>query len=142
MTDLILSSFLSLFALFGKEEQVEETRAKDLLVSYLRHHFGIRNVNEYLDLYCDLRGAYEMTPDIDSGSVVASICDNLHGKIRSDEESMLLLRLMEFCGVKGDNLHPMFRAMADKFHVADELFARAEKEAGEKIDYYKKLSTL
>ena len=123
MTDLILSSFLSLFALFGKEEQVEETRAKDLLVSYLRHHFGIRNVNEYLDLYCDLRGAYEMTPDIDSGSVVASICDNLHGKIRSDEESMLLLRLMEFCGVKGDNLHPMFRAMADKFHVADELFA-------------------
>ena len=49
MRDIILSSFLSLFALFGKEEQVDETRAKTMLVSYLRHYFGIRNVDSYLN---------------------------------------------------------------------------------------------
>ena len=38
MTDIILSSFLSLFALFGKEEQVDEAWAKTMLSNYLRHH--------------------------------------------------------------------------------------------------------
>ena len=51
MTDIILSSFLSLFALFGKEEQVDEERAKAMLVNYLRHHFGIRNIDTYIGLY-------------------------------------------------------------------------------------------
>lgn len=66
MTDVILSSFISLFALFGKEEQVDEAWAKDMLVSYLRHHFGIRNIDIYLDLYSDMRGAYEMTEDLNT----------------------------------------------------------------------------
>ena len=75
MTDIILSSFLSLFALFGKEEQVDETRAKNMLVSYLRHHLGIRNINTYLDLYSDMRGIYEMT-DVDAEQTVSSICSS------------------------------------------------------------------
>ncbi len=123
MTDIILSSFLSLFALFGREEQVEESRAKEMLVSYLRHHFGIRNTNSYLDLYSDLRLAYEMAEELDTEAAVASICENLHRKIRAQEEAMLLLRLMEFCGVKKDNVHPIFKVMAEKFGVSDELFA-------------------
>ena len=99
MTDIILSSFLSLFALFGKEEKVDETRARHLLEDYLRHHFGIRKINTYLGLYSDMRGVYEMRDDLDTESIVASICDNLHGKIRATEEAMLLLRIMEFCGI-------------------------------------------
>ena len=66
MTDVILSSFISLFALFGKVEQVDEERAKEMLVSYLRHHFGIRNIDLYLDLYSDMRMAYEMTDDLNT----------------------------------------------------------------------------
>ena len=66
MTDVILSSFISLFALFGKEEQVDESRAKEMLVSYLRRHFGIRNIDLYLDLYSDMRMAYEMTDELNS----------------------------------------------------------------------------
>ena len=57
MTDIILSSFISLFALFGKEEQVDEVRAKNMLVSYLHRHFGIRNTDLYVDLYADMRMA-------------------------------------------------------------------------------------
>ena len=122
MTDIILSSFLSLFALFGKEEQVDEKRAKRMLVNYLHHHFGIRNIDLYLDLYSDMRGAYEMNDGIDTQSVVASICDNLHGEIQAKEESLLLLRVMEFCGIKGDQPHPMFKIMAEKFNIPEELF--------------------
>ena len=122
MTDIILSSFLSLFALFGKEENVDETRAQNLLEDYLRHHFGIRKINTYLGLYLDMRGVYEMSDDLDTETIVASICDNLHGKIRTSEESMLLLRIMEFCGVKGDNIHPMFKVMAEKFNVPAQQF--------------------
>lgn len=122
MTDIVLSSFLSLFALFGKEEQVDETRAKNMLVSYMRHHFGIRNINSYLDLYSDMRGVYEMTDELDTEKAVQSICANLHGKIRANEEAMLLLRIMEFCGTKEGKMHPMFKVMADTFNISDRLF--------------------
>ena len=121
MTDIILSSFLSLFALFGKEEQVDEAWAKAMLVSYLRHHFGIRNIDTYVDLYSDMRMAYEMTDGLDTQQVVSGICSNLHGKISAKEESLLLLRLMEFCGYKEGGATQMFRAMADEFHIPDTL---------------------
>ena len=122
MNDLVLSGFLSLFALFGKEEQVDETRAKKMLVNYLRHHYGIRNVDSYLDLYSDMRGVYEITDNLNAETTVASICENLQGKIPASEASMLLLRLMEFCGIQGDKVHPIFRVMADRFGVDDEIF--------------------
>ena len=122
MTDIILSSFLSLFALFGKEEKVDEARAQQLLEDYLRHHFGIRKINTYLGLYLDMRGVYEISGNLDTEMIVSSICDNLHGKIRTSEEAMLLLRIMEFCGVKGDNIHPMFKVMAEKFNVSELMF--------------------
>ena len=122
MTDVVLSSFLSLFALFGKEEQVDETWAKTMLVSYLRHHFGIRNTDTYVDLYSDLRGAYEMTADLNTPSVVASICSNLHGKITMREESLLLLRIMEFCGFEEGKPNIMFKAMAKEFHIPETQF--------------------
>ena len=117
MTDVILSSFISLFALFGKEEQVDEVRAKEMLVSYLRHHFGIRNIDVYLDLYSDMRMAYEMTDDLDTQDTVSSICSSLHGKIRTNEEALLLLRLMEFCGADGLKNEAIFRTMAEKFSI-------------------------
>lgn len=122
MTDIILSSFISLFALFGKEEHVDEQRAKKMLVDYLRRHFGIRNTDLYIDLYSDMRMAYEMTDDLDSVETVNYICSNLHGKIRSSEEALLLLRVMEFCGSDGTKANTMFRAMAELFHISQEQY--------------------
>ena len=117
MTDVILSSFISLFALFGNEEQVDETRAKNMLVSYLCHHFGIRNTDLYLDLYSDMRAAYEMTDNLDTTDTVKSICSTLHGKIRAKEEALLLLRLMEFCSDDGIQADAMFKTMAEEFNI-------------------------
>ena len=127
MTDIILSGFLSLFALFGKEEQVDESWARAMLVNYLRHHFGIRNIDAYLDFYSDMRGAYEMTDDLDTKSTVNSICSGLKGKISHREEALLLLRLMEFCGTPEEGTPAMFRIMAEIFEIPEkELSAFAD----------------
>ena len=122
MTDVILSSFISLFALFGKEEQVDESRAKEMLVSYLRRHFGIRNIDLYLDLYSDMRMAYEMTDELNSQATVTDICSTLHNKIRPSEEALLLLRLMEFCGSDGIQARTMFDTMAAQFHIPEDQY--------------------
>jgi ABC-type multidrug transport system ATPase subunit len=117
MTDIILSSFISLFALFGKEEQVDGRRAKAMLVSYLRRHFGIRNVDLYLDLYSDMRLAYESSGNLDTRVAVSDICSTLHGNIRATEEALLLLRLMEFCSDDGLQAEGIFKEMARIFNI-------------------------
>ena len=124
MTDIILSSFISLFALFGKEEQVDEVRAKNMLVSYLHRHFGIRNTDLYVDLYADMRMAYEMTEDLNTVDTVTSICSNLQGDIRKIEKDLLLLRLMEFChgGFEGKHTDVLFKTMAQLFNIPQEQY--------------------
>lgn len=122
MTDVILSSFISLFALFGKEEQVDESRAKEMLVNYLRRHFGVRNTDVYIDLYDDMRMAYDMADNIDSRQTVTTICNGLQGEIRSKEKSLLLLRLMEFCGYTEGRHNEIFRTMQECFGISDEQF--------------------
>ena len=95
-----------------------------MLTNYLRRHFGIRNIDTYLDLYRDLRGAYEFTDELNVEQTVKTICANLHGKISVREESLLLLRLMEFCGYRADGpAVVMFRTMADEFHTSESDFA-------------------
>ena len=120
MTDILLSSFLSLFALFGKKEQVDEAWAKTML----RHHFGIRNIDTYLGLYDDMRGAYELMDDenLDTQGIVTSICSELHGKIRPSEAAMLLLRLMEFCDYRPGHSDELFQTMAKTFQVSEATF--------------------
>ena len=119
MTDVILSSFISLFALFGKEEQVDEERAKKMLVNYLRHHFGIRNTDLYVDLYSDMRMAYEMTDALNTIDTVTAICSNLQADIRTTEKALLLLRLLEFCADDDGFTDIMFRTMAEQFNIPD-----------------------
>ena len=122
MTDVILSSFLSLFALFGKEEKVDEEWAKSMLLNYMRHYLGIRNTDVYIELYSDMRDAYELTDNLNSSDAVKSICSNLHTKTSAKEQSLLLLRLMEFCGGRSDI--SIFRTLAEVFHIPEERFKK------------------
>ncbi len=122
MTDNLLSSFLSLFALFGKEEKVDEVWAKSVLTNYLHRHLGIRNTDPYLDYYSDMRGAYEMTDDLNTFEAVEVICSALLGTISKKEESLLLLRLMEFCGGDGQYSDFLFRSIAENFSISDEQY--------------------
>ena len=124
MTDILLSSFLSLFALFGKKEQVDEAWAKTMLVNYLRHQFGIRNIDSYLGFYEDLRSTYDLMDDdvLDTQDSVRSICSALHGKIKASEKSLLLLRLMEFCGYKEGHGDDLFQAMVETLEIPEGQF--------------------
>ena len=124
MTDLLLSSFLSLFALFGKKEQVDEAWAKTMLVNYLRHQFGIRNIDSYLGFYSDLRSTYDLMDDdvLDTQGSVRSICSALQGKIKANEKSLLLLRLMEFCGYQEGHSDDLFEAMVETLEIPNEQF--------------------
>ena len=124
MTDILLSSFLSLFALFGKKEQVDEAWAKTMLVNYLRHQFGIRNIDSYIGFYSDLKSTYDLMDDdsLDTQAIVRSICSALHGKIKASEKSLLLLRLMEFCGYREGHGEDLFRAMVETLEIPEEQF--------------------
>ena len=122
MTDILLSSFLSLFALFGKEEEVDEAWAKSMLTNYMHRYLGIRNIEPYLALYSDMRNVYEMTEDLNSFESVENICSTLHGKVSPKEEALLVLRLMEFCGGDGQYSDFLFRAMTEKFNISDLLY--------------------
>ena len=124
MTDILLSSFLSLFALFGKEESVDEAWAKTMLENYLRHHFGIRNIESYLGFYSDLRNVYEMSDvtGMDPQATVDGICTELKSKISHIEASLLLLRLMEFCSYQEGHTDYLFTTMAKSFQISDVQF--------------------
>ena len=124
MTDILLSSFLSLFALFGKKEQVDEAWAETMLVNFLRHQFGIRNIDTYLGFYGDLRSTYDLMDDedLDTQGSVRSICSALHGKIKTREKSLLLLRLMEFCGYREGHGDDLFKAMVETLEIPEEQF--------------------
>ncbi len=142
MTDIILSSFISLFALFGKVEQVDQQRAIEMLVSYLRHHFGIRNTEQYLELYSDMRTAYEMTDELDTEATVSSICSGLHGRIRHSEGAMLLLRLLEFCGRNRTHAESIFDTMARHFDITPEQLATYKDFVEGKPTEHVKLHTI
>ena len=122
MTDILLSSFLSLFALFGKEEKVDEAWAISMLTNYLRRHLGIRNIDSYIGFYSDMRGAYEMTEELDTLGAIDTICSNLYGKVSATETSLLLLRLMEFCMNGGKLKEPMFKVLTEKLNIPTEQY--------------------
>ena len=124
MTDILLSSFLSLFALFGKEENVDAAWAKTMLENYLRHHFGIRNIESYLGFYSDLRNVYEMSDvtGMDPQATVDNICSELKSKISHVEASLLLLRLLEFCNYQEGHTDYLFTTMAKSFQISDVQF--------------------
>ena len=91
-------------------------------MNYLRRHFGVRNTDVYIDLYDDMRMAYDMADNIDSRQTVTTICNGLQGEIRSKEKSLLLLRLMEFCGYTEGRHNEIFRTMQECFGISDEQF--------------------
>lgn len=97
MTDIILSSLINLFALFGKEEDVDRERAKVLLANSMRRHYGIRNCEPYLEMYDTLFDLYSSDDTIKEEQIIEDVLAGLRGKIHRSEQTMMLLRLMEFC---------------------------------------------
>lgn len=119
VTDVILSGLTNLFALFGSRDCVAMDKSKTTLVNYFQRHFGIRNVQAFVNMYCDLRDLYDNSPDIDKDSIIENVCQGLIEQIDVVEREMMLLRLMQFC------VHYELGYLAD-----DELFVKTAKSFG------------
>ena len=125
MNDIILSSLLNLFALFTTQSKTDKELSRKILSNYLVHHFGVRDLDSSIDFYGNLRDFYEEMPDFDTTSFADNICSKLHGKISSEEQLLMLLRLMEIYSTGGHtaNYKETFKCVADNFNINDGLFS-------------------
>ena len=124
MNDIILSSLLNLFALFCTRNKTERGASDKILSNYLTHQFGVRDLDSSLTFYNDLRDFYEGMPDEEIDSMVGDICEKLPGKISAEEQTLMLLRLMEICSAETHSINnkDSFRNIASKFSINDEMF--------------------
>lgn len=127
MNDIILSGLLNLFALFGTLHHIDRETARKVLTSYLTRHFGVRSLDTYLGLYTDLRDFYDDNPALDKDAIIEGICSNLQNKIKKEEQSLMLLRFMEFCNLaprqnQSEASTEIFRKVAELFGISEEMF--------------------
>jgi len=123
MNDIILSSLLNIFAMFGSEKGLDKNGSLVFISVYLKRYFGVRNPQSYLNLYSDLRDFYDDTSDMDKVSVVDGICTRIKNKIRTEDQLCIMLRLFEFCGTGIKDLDPsdrIFTTVATNFGISDE----------------------
>ena len=73
MNDIILSSLLNLFALFGAKYGFGKDKTTPLISEYLSRFYGIRNLKHYLRLYSDLSDFYCDMPT-DTAAIIDGIC--------------------------------------------------------------------
>ena len=131
MNDILLSGLLNLFALFGAVNRTDKSRSLQMLSNYLTKHFGVRMLDDYLPLYSDLRDFYDISPELDKDAIIEGICSNIKHKISREDQTLMLLRLMEFCdptpgtqrgaGISEENLQ-IFRKVAELFEVDGDIF--------------------
>ena len=131
MNDILLSGLLNLFALFGAVNRTDKSRSLQMLSNYLTKHFGVRMLDDYLPLYSDLRDFYDISPELDKDAIIEGICSNIKHRISREDQTLMLLRLMEFCDPtpgtqQGDSISEenilIFRKVADLFGIAPDIF--------------------
>ena len=131
MNDILLSGLLNLFALFGAVNRTDKNRSLQMLSNYLTKHFGVRMLDDYLPLYSDLRDFYDISPELDKDAIIEGICSNIKHRISREDQTLMLLRLMEFCdptpgsqkdnNISEENLQ-IFRKVAELFEVDGDIF--------------------
>lgn len=124
MSDIILSSLLNLFALFSTKNKVNKEISQGIISNYLVHQFGVRDLESSLALYNDLCALYEEMSGLDVDSLVSNICSQLQGKISAEEQTLILLRLMEVYATtkQGNEFGDIFKSVADYFNIDDTLY--------------------
>lgn len=125
ITDVILSGLTNLFALFGATRDIDTAYSTKTLNDYLCRHFGIRDTSIYISLYEELRDVYSMSDEIDKDAIINQICENCAPLLKTEEQELLLLRLMEFCTTDGDTLDHddyVFMSVKRRFNVSDNVY--------------------
>ena len=134
MNDIVLSGMLNLFALVAAIEKLEQAKTESRIKTLLQRHFGVRDVDPYLSLYGDLLMFYSDMPELDKSAIIEEISAKLIGKIPKEEQTLILLRLIEFCmdvfknsdkndGTQDEGLQSVLDTVAEKFSVDDNTLA-------------------
>lgn len=129
MNDLVLTALINLFALFCTSSSLKRERAKSVIYNYLVRFFGIRNYQEYIDLYDTLCDVYELSAP-DQQRIVSQVCERLKNEIPEETQALMVLRLMEFSSLNISAYHAqqaLFWLVAQKFGVDDGLYADFER---------------
>ena len=120
LNDTIISGLLNLFALLSARYNSRMERCVTLISNYLESYFGIKNKANYIGLFTDLHELYA-SEELDKDSIVLSISNNIKKEIVGIKLKILLLRLMEFCGVKEGHL-PADDRIPDEDHFPRRYF--------------------
>lgn len=126
MNDIILSSLLNLFALFGAKNGTPAEESLKVIDSYLTKFYGIRNTGPYVRLYSALRDYYDDFPELDKAGIISSLCAKLTVNVKPSERPVILLRLMEFCSKGGnglDTVDDIFTEVSSLFSIGEDSFA-------------------
>lgn len=126
MNDIVLSSLLNLFAIFGSDNGLDREKSLLLISDYLRTNFGVKDLQSYINLYTTLRDYYDDVPDLDKDSIAEGICGKLKGSLDKTGQGAMVLRLLEFCSTNEDKYnpnYPIFRKVADVFGISDDRYS-------------------
>jgi len=125
MNDIILSGLLHLFALYNTKGKTTDRALSNRMISeYLSFHFGLKSVNESMELYDNLVGLYEKSDDINRAEITASLIESLKCNLTQEERILVVLRVMEILSAIGKSHSPdmEFRELADGFGIPDAAF--------------------
>lgn len=125
MNDIILSSLLNLFALYNTKSGIDRDAVREVLTSYLSHHFGIRNLDASLKFYDTLVSHYDETSDIDRDELTKEISTKVREKLLEEDRVLVALRFMEiqFLGRHDEDLSADFSCIAENFDIDEKTFA-------------------
>lgn len=124
MNDIVLSSLLNIFAMFGSEKGLDKNESLLFISVYLKRYFGVRDPHSYLNLYSELRDYYDEAADLDKVAIVDGICSKIKDKIRAEDHLCIMLRLFEFCGTCVKEFNPsdsIFVTVSRNFGISDEV---------------------
>jgi len=132
MNDIVLLSLLNLFALFNTEKDIDSKSYRSVLIEYLNHHFGVRDVKHYLEFYDNLQNYYRDNQNIDLNSITKDISEKVKERISTEDRVLMVLRFIEMqfvCNRKAidnDGLRIIQESFEIKDHTYESLFSFIE----------------
>ncbi|MCF0193947.1 MAG: hypothetical protein HUK00_02020, partial [Bacteroidaceae bacterium] len=94
MNDIVLTSLTNLFALFVSSMRIDRERGKSVCAENLRSFCSEKATVQYVNMFESLCDMYELT-EPDYRQTVGTIFRKLHSQIPVEEQTLLLMRVME-----------------------------------------------
>jgi len=123
MNEITLNALINVFALFSA---ISESKREEAILNfslYLQQHYGIAGNNDYLKLFEELLDLYgvgvESDFPVDMTQEAYKISTNLRGLLSKDEQTMVLIRLLEL-GKTGNQskANVLFETLAHVFEIS------------------------